>query len=60
MVIGTWLKFRDTLSYGTRFMTTEFTDFGHSGFPELKACVPVAGGINMRGIRSELSSDYFF
>jgi len=49
------LKNRDTLSYGTRFLTTDFTDFAYRGFRELRACVTPAGGINMRRIRSALS-----
>lgn len=33
-------KIRDTLSYGSPVLTTDFTDFARVGFRELRACVP--------------------
>ena len=54
-MIGDMFKIRDTLSYGALFLTTDFTDFTRRGFRELRACVRVAGGANMRRIRSALS-----
>ena len=53
------VKNRESLSYVWPLSDHGFTDFRHSGFRELSTCIPVAGGINMRRIRSELSSDCF-
>ena len=56
---GTLLKNRESLSYVWPLSDHGFTHFDDSGFRELRACVTQAGGINMRRIRSELSSDCF-
>ena len=57
MMKGTLLKNRESLSYVRLLSDHGFTDFDDSGFRELRTCVTPAGRINMRRIRSELSSD---
>ena len=51
---------RESLSYVYLLSDHGITDFKGSGFRELRTCVRRSGGINMRRIRSVLSSDYFF
>lgn len=57
MMKGTLLKNRESLSYVRPLSDHGITDFTDPGFRKLKACVTGAAGINMRRIRSELSSD---
>ena len=59
MMKGTWLKAVKSLSYVWLLSDHGFTDFRDSGFRKLSTCIPAAGGINIRRIRSELSSDCF-
>jgi|GEM_PF-5948719 len=59
MMKGTWLKSRESLSYVWLLSDHGSTDLNDSGFRELKTCIPTAGGINIRRIRSVLSSDCF-